>query len=134
MKVDRAIFDANVLISALLNRKGTPRKALDIIRSGGSLVFSDESFRELVTRLNRPKFDVYVSTELRAQYLTTLLEMSEWVVFTGEPQGCRDPKDDMFIETATVGEVDVLVSGDTDLLALGNVEGIPILSSTEFLA
>lgn len=43
----------------------------------------------------------------------------------------RDLDDDKFVETALLGQADVLVSGDSDLLDLGSVDGLMILSSRE---
>jgi predicted nucleic acid-binding protein len=40
---------------------------------------------------------------------------AERVEITGTLQVCSDPKDDKFVETALVGQVDLLVSGDKHL-------------------
>ena len=41
-----------------------------------------------------------------------------------------DPKDNPILATAVAGEADLLVSGDKgDMLALGHVEGIPIVTA-----
>ena len=43
-----------------------------------------------------------------------------------------DSKDNPILATAVAGEADLLVSGSMgDLLALGNVEGIPIVTARE---
>ena len=43
-----------------------------------------------------------------------------------------DSKDNPILATAVAGEADLLVSGDKgDMLALGNVEGIPIVTARE---
>ena len=45
-----------------------------------------------------------------------------------------DPKDDPILAVAVVGDVGLVVSGDrSDMLALGDVEGIPIRSAREAL-
>jgi putative PIN family toxin of toxin-antitoxin system len=44
-----------------------------------------------------------------------------------------DPTDNMFLECAVAGAADVIVSGDKHLRALGEYEGIPILSPAEFI-
>ena len=49
------------------------------------------------------------------------------------PRICRDPDDDRLIACAVVGEADVIVSGDDDLLALKQVGSIPILTAAQFL-
>ena len=58
MSAERVVFDTNVLISATLLPRGTPRAALDAVRTAsGVLLFSDETFQELHTRILRRKFD-----------------------------------------------------------------------------
>ena len=43
-----------------------------------------------------------------------------------------DPKDNPMLATTVAGEADLLVSGDKgDMLALGHVEGIPIVTARD---
>ena len=51
----------------------------------------------------------------------------------GAKLGCRDPDDDMLLETALMGAADCLVTGDRDLLEMSAFQNIPILSPTGFL-
>jgi predicted nucleic acid-binding protein len=60
------------------------------------------------------------------------------VELEGVPQGCRDPNDDMFIETARRGEAEYVVTFDRDLLDKDMVErlevdGIRVVSIATFL-
>jgi len=135
MKAERVVLDTNVLISAVLQPKGPPRAAIDAVRTaGGILLFSDPTFDELRTRLERPKFDKYVSREGRALFLVQLDAVSEWVAVTGATMGCRDPDDDKLLETAMMGEADCLITGDRDLLVMSPCHDIPILTPVDFLA
>jgi hypothetical protein len=45
---------------------------------------------------------------------------------------CRDPDDDRFLESAVNGKVNVIVSGDADLLALDTFRVIPIITAGAF--
>ena len=45
---------------------------------------------------------------------------------------CRDPKDNKFLELATNGKADYLISGDRDLLILNPFQEISILSPQAF--
>ena len=129
-----AVVDTNVLISAALRSSSPPRRVVETIRdNNASLLFSDHTFAELQTRIQRPKFDRYVGTNLRDEYLLQLLAASEWVSITGSRLGCRDPDDDKLLETAIMGEADCLVTGDSDLLEMSPFRGIPILTPTVFL-
>ncbi|MBP7000633.1 putative toxin-antitoxin system toxin component, PIN family [Amaricoccus sp.] len=135
MRADRVVLDTNVLISALLQPKGPPRAAVDAVRAaGGVLLFSEPTFDELRTRLERPKFDKYVSREGRALFLVQLDAVSEWIAITGARMGCRDPDDDKLLETAMMGEANCLVTGDRDLRVMSPFQDIPVLNPADFLA
>jgi uncharacterized protein len=56
------------------------------------------------------------------------------VQVTHPVQGCRDTRDDKFLEVAFNGQADAIISGDADLLELNPFRGIPILSPREFLS
>lgn len=135
MKVDRVVLDTNVLISAALSTSGVPRVVLDLVRArNGVLLFSRESFSELQSRILRPKFDPYVEREDRLVFLAQLRAVAEHVSIAGAKLGCRDPGDDMILETALMGEADCLVTGDHDLLEMSSFSGIPIVTPTELLS
>lgn len=44
---------------------------------------------------------------------------------------CRDPDDDEVLALAIAAKVELIVSGDNDLLSLRNFEGIPILAPAQ---
>jgi putative PIN family toxin of toxin-antitoxin system len=46
---------------------------------------------------------------------------------------CRDPDDNKFIECAMDGKCVYIVSGDKDLLTIGEIENIEIVTVSEFL-
>ena len=49
------------------------------------------------------------------------------------PSVTRDRKDDYLLAYAVVGRADYLVTGDRDLLVLGEVEGVRIVSPAGFV-
>ena len=57
---------------------------------------------------------------------------AELVSITQRISGCRDPKDNKFLELAVNGHADVIVSGDADLLVLDVFQGIPIVNPAAF--
>ncbi len=135
MTTEQLVLDTNVLISAALRRAGPPRAIVDAVRAtGGILLFSDETFDELRTRILLPKFDRYVRPDARAVFLAQLEAVSGWVSIVGATLGCRDPNDDKVLETALQGQTDCIVTGDVDLLVMSPFQGIPILSPTDWLA
>jgi putative PIN family toxin of toxin-antitoxin system len=127
------VIDTNVLISAAQSASGAPARLVQLVLERGSLVFSQPTFDELKTRLYRPKFDRYISLELREAVLHDLSAAARWVEI-GEPaRYCRDRSDDMFIETALVAQAGIVVSGDQDLLQAPAITGLRILNPQQAL-
>jgi len=128
------VIDTNVLISAALSARGAPARLVQLVLERGVLVFSQPTFEELKTRLYRPKFDTYISLELREAVLHDLSAAARWVAI-GEPaRYCRDRSDDMFIETALAARAGLVVSGDQDLLQALPIQGLRILNPQQALA
>ena len=53
---------------------------------------------------------------------------------TGEPPPCRDEKDRKYRHCAVAARVDYLITRDRDLLDMGQIEGVPIVTPAAFLA
>lgn len=133
----RVVIDTNVWISGFLTRNGAPgqlvRRALDEYVP----VFSDATFAELETRLWRPKFDRYLSMDVRHRLLHDVNAAADWVAI---PPGlvakhwCRDPDDDHFIRAALASHAPLLVSGDADLLDVPAINGLRIITPAQALA
>jgi uncharacterized protein len=131
---ERCVFDANVVVSALLFPDSEPGRAFFPTLHNGSVLISDALMAELRDVLFRPKFDRYSSTEDRAKLLDLLIDEAFLVQITASIQACRDPKDNHFLELAVSGSATCIVSGDGDLLALDPFQGIPIRTPDTFLA
>ena len=128
------VIDTNVLIRAALSARGAPARLVQRVLERGTVVFSQPTFDELKTRIYRPKFDRYISLELREAVLHDLSAAARWVEIGGLARYCRDRSDDMFIETALVARAGVLVSGDQDLLDVPAIAGLRILNPQQALA
>jgi putative PIN family toxin of toxin-antitoxin system len=126
-----------VLVSYLLTHRPPIATLIDVYvaREEIVLVTAPELLEELDRVLRYPGLQRYYAEEERKRFVALLLALSELVELPEEiPRICRDPDDDRVIACAVVGEADAIVSGDEDLLALGRVRDIPILSPTEYLA
>ena len=134
MRAVRAVLDTNVVISAALIADSVPFAVLTQVLDNGVLIFSSETFEEVTIRLLQPKFDRYVSQDLRHRLLTDLAAMSEWTTITGALRVCRDRSDDKIIETALAGGAKYLVTGDRDLLDLNSYRDVNILTPRDCLA
>ncbi len=127
----RVVIDTNIWISAALSQQGAPARLVRLVLAHALPVFSPVTFAELEARLWKPKFDRYLSMELRQRILHDLNAAAHWVEL---PEGlppqryCRDADDDKFIQTALIAQAPWLVTGDQDLLEAPVVPGLRILS------
>lgn len=136
MRIERAVIDTNVLISAALSPRSAPAQIVDCLLQHATLVFSRETFQELETRLWRPKFDRYLNIDHRRLLLHDFAAAAQWVDLpvVPRPTYCRDPNDDVFLHTALHGKAEWLVSGDKDLLEFPSADwGFEILSPAQAL-
>ena len=137
MKAERYVIDTNVLISAAFSAQTPPGLVVRHVLAHGQVVFSEATFAELETRLWRPKFDRYLTMESRKLLLHDFRAVGIWVDIpqdAGSRKFSRDADDDKFLHTALAGAAGVLVSGDGDLLDLGWVDSVQILSPAKALA
>lgn len=126
----RAVLDTNVLVSGLL-WKGAPHSLLEHLRTGAlTIVLSPVLLAELSEVLQRPKLAAIIE-RAGIDGVTVLADFRN-VAEVIEPlplstPASRDRDDDAVLALAAAARVDVIVSGDDDLLALGSYSGIPIL-------
>lgn len=127
-----AVFDTNILLSALFSPNGNPFRCLALakIRQLESVTCQeilDEFAEKLVLKF---KF----SQELAQAAVAEVRSFSGLVEISGTIKAVPDdPDDDMVIECAVVSSATHIVTGDKHLLALGNYQGILIVKATEFV-
>ena len=135
-RVPRAVFDTNVVVSALL----FPASRIAVLRSiwqsrRATPLVSRATTSELLRVLAYPKFKL--TAEDQNELLDDFLPFAE-VVFIAEPAPrtpkCRDPSDTPFLELAITAEADALITGDLDLVALRGKFSVPILRPEEWLS
>ena len=129
----RCVFDTNTVVSGVLFERSKPARALLRAIKRGEILLSQSTLEELAEVLLRSKFDRYVTSSEREEFLEAFVDRATWVEPTEEIRRCRDPKDDKFLELAIGGNADFVISGDGDLLALHPFRGISIMTSAEFL-
>ncbi|MFO1428861.1 MAG: putative toxin-antitoxin system toxin component, PIN family [Candidatus Competibacteraceae bacterium] len=130
----RAVIDTNVLLSGLFWH-GAPHVLLTHVRAATlGLVSSPALLAELQAVIGRAKFAAILtrSNTSRERVLAEVRQLAE--VIEPPPLAapvCRDPDDDMVLALALAAQVDLLVSGDEDLLALTHYQGIPIVTAVQ---
>lgn len=132
----RAVIDTNVLVAALLWR-GPAHALLEQVRAGTlAMVSSPALLAELADVIGRTKFDAILArtNTSRERSLAQVRQLAEVIEPPPLPQPvCRDPDDDQVLALAVAAKVDLIVSGDNDLLSLGSFGGVPILAPAQAL-
>lgn len=129
----RILLDTNIIVSGLISAKGPPGKLLDAWLSDNAyeLLISAEQLDELRRVLGYEKISRIVSSE-RIDQLLRNLDAASIVEAIAEVTASPDPSDNLILGAAVAGDADLVVSGDkADMLALGDIEGIEIVSAAE---
>lgn len=132
-KIIRVVLDTNVLISALLFKGGLSR-IVGLWQKGKIVpVISKETFGELRTVLEYPKFSLS-RAEIESLIEHEILPFFEVVSVSKHVKGaCRDPGDDKFISCALSANADCIVTGDKDFSDLKKYQSIKIIHASDFI-
>lgn len=132
----RVVPDTNTLVSGLL-WSGLPGELLrGAVTGRWQLCSAEELLTELEVVLRRPKF------QARWQHLGSSIDQTlqdlrvylRLVSLSMPPSVCSlDPKDDMFLACAEAAQANYLVTGDTDLLSIGQIRVTRIITVRGFL-
>ncbi|MBC8389424.1 MAG: putative toxin-antitoxin system toxin component, PIN family [Actinobacteria bacterium] len=130
----KVVIDTNIFISSFFNKKGNPRKIINLWKEEKiQLCISSEILEEYLGVLSR--FGLAGEPELKE--LLDLFKRQVNILY--KPITIKialvknDPDDNKFIECAVTNKADYIISGDNHLLSLREYENIKILSPKEFL-
>ena len=131
MSRPRLVLDTNVLVSAFLWR-GLPGRLIELAGEREIQVLTSRVLLdELAATLIKKKLAKYVAaTGLTAdQMLAGFKRLATFVSARRlDERVSRDADDDAVLACALAARADFVVSGDDDLLVLGNFNSIPIVS------
>jgi len=128
-----AVFDTNILLSALLSTNGNPFRCLALAKIGQvESVTCQEILDEFAEKL-LVKFKF--SEEMTQLAVKEVRGFSRLVEISGTLRAVPDDSDDdMVVECAVVGNATHIVTGDKHLLSLIKHQSIAIVKAAEFLA
>ncbi|MGI8461091.1 MAG: putative toxin-antitoxin system toxin component, PIN family [Solirubrobacterales bacterium] len=129
----RAIFDPNVLISAILSPNGTPATLLRSVENGDfELVVTPALLAELERALEYPKLETRIDPARLSASLSVIRRVGKMVAdpASGSSISSPDPKDAYLLSLAETERI-ALVTGDKALQALAGK--IPVFSPASFL-
>ena len=105
---------------------GAPHAVMERVRGGTlALVSSPALLAELADVIGRANFDAVLarSNRSRERLLAEVQQLAEIVAPPPLPAPvCRDPDDDEVLALAIAAQIDLVVSGDHDLLSLGSID------------
>jgi len=127
----KAVVDTNLFVSALLGSSTNQALYRAFRERRFTLILSTDLLTELAEVLTRPQLHL-PSGEI-SELLRLIGQEAEIVRVTHRVKDCRDPKDNIVLESALAGKADAIVTGDKDLLALHPYRGISILLSSSFI-
>ena len=133
----KVVADTNTLISGFL-WNGAPAQLLDAALESRFTIFTSKTLLdEFEVTLSAPKFlsrldaKGLTASGLVARFRNSCREVTPSLL--GLPSNLRDADDLAVLACAIAVPVDLIVSGDKDLLVLGQFRGIPILDSRSAL-
>ncbi len=130
----RVVLDTTIVLSALLFTNG--RLAWireDWLSEEIRPVVCKQTVSELLRTLAYPKFKLTGIEQ--EEMLADFLPYAETYILEKTPKHlpeCRDKDDQVFLALASLSGVEILVSGDMDLLALRSELSFQLLSADEF--
>ena len=126
----KIVIDTNVLISAVFFG-GKPRTVVESVVSGQFQACASgeiaEEYQEVLNEMISRKQGTLRKNLF--QFFINQMEMAEPV---SKVHVCRDPDDDKFISCAVEAGAFYIVSGDKDLLDIGQYEGVEMITAAEF--
>src|SRR5919202_1802190 len=135
----RAMLDTNIYISYLSipPGKSTINPLVDAGLMGAFVLLIAPDLLEELRRkaMLKPYLARRIAPGDVDALVSALLEVGEMIpkIEDATPEVGHDRKDDYLIAYALVGQADFLVSGDRDLAALKEIEGLKIVSPAEFV-
>ncbi|MCX5886394.1 MAG: putative toxin-antitoxin system toxin component, PIN family [Proteobacteria bacterium] len=125
------VFDTNIFISALVIPNSKAEQAIiRIIEGSDTLLLSKEIVGEILSVLSLKFHRDREAISHVAFYLSDLARM---IKPTRKIRLFKDDPDNRILECAVSGRADVIVTGDKEILKLGEYEGIKIISLKDYL-
>jgi len=130
--MNNLVIDCNVFISAFIG-SDTCFQAFDKAFSDYRVCYSDETLKELLETINRPKFHHIRKAERIEATLKVLYSLGAF--FTPKPCKIKlpDPDDAIYLDLAITAHAECIITGNKKHFPERLCEGIKILSPSEFL-
>lgn len=135
----RAVLDANVVASSLIQPRGASGRILHRLLAGDfQLVTAESVLAETRRCIHYPRVRkrIHSTNEEIDAFLAAMAVLGDVVEVSLFDLSAvpRDPDDSKYLAVALEGRARYVVSGDKDLLEVGEYQGVRILTPADFLA
>lgn len=133
----RVVIDTSVLIRYLLKPSASTVELIEVRWLGGEvqMVTAPELLSELAEVLARDAMRTLIEPDEGRVLLEAIGRHADILPALGPvPTYTRDPKDDKFVACAIAGEASYVVTEDRDLLVLGTLAGIGMVTPYDLLS
>lgn len=131
----RLVLDTNVVIAAVMGA-GPPSRLIELATEGAIDLFSSDTLiAELADVLSREHVTRRLARKGRSadEILTLYEDLVERIIPAEIARTVSDPDDDAVLACALAAAVDLIVSGDKQLLNLKTFQRIPIVYASDAL-
>lgn len=125
----RILFDANVIISAFVSQG----YSFEVIKDAANKheVYCTEYLLKETQKNLSTKFPLSGET-INSIINTVKKQFIEGKTANTVEKISRDPKDDQILADAVTNDIDIIITGDKDLLELKNYKGIKIIMPKDY--
>ena len=128
----KLVIDTNLWISFIISKKLNQLEPI-LFTDNCRILFSIELVEELEATIKKPKLQKYFSENALEEMLTIFDLYIDFVKIKSKIEICRDSKDDFLLALAKDGKVSFLITGDNDLLEIGQFGETSIIKITDFI-
>ena len=129
----KVVLDTNWYVSATINRRSR-RTLYDILTNKKlEILYSKELLQEYQHVIARPKFAKYIRPNQATRFMNMVISELTEIKIKTFIQRSRDAKDDYLLSISVDGDADFLVTGDDDLLVLGEIGKTKVVTKSQFL-
>lgn len=127
----KVVFDTNIFISALVIPNSKAEQAIiKIIEGSDTLLLSKEIMGEILSVLS---IKFHRDREAISHVAFYLSDLARMIKPTRKIRLFKDDPDNRILECAVSGRADVIVTGDKEILKLGEYKGTKITSLKDYL-
>lgn len=131
MAKKRVVIDTNCWISFLIGKRLS--SLVSLLSSGRvDVVLCEELIDEIKDVTSRPKFAKYFPAREVDSLISFLKLRCSMIEPTCKVKMCRDAADDYLLSLAKTSKAHYLITGDNDLLVIGNIGTCKIVDAATF--